>query len=280
MRIAYTVTAVFIQVCISYSSIYKCVFLTAAFTHVCVLLTAAYCLQLCLQVCISYSRVYKWYCLQLCLQVCISYSSVYKWYFLQQHLQVCITYSCVYKWYCLQLCLQVCICYSCVYTCILLTATYVFASVYLLQLFLVTAVFTGDIAYSCVYTCVLVTAVCISYRALCLQVCYFLNLLLLTELCVYKCVFLTDVFTCAHLYLSLLANCRSQLLLDCLGRCLKLFVSTDSTSSHEFASQFGPAIFYTRKTHKSYREDRVPRKCLLNASIDRQRQHERQQQRS
>ena len=33
----------------------------------------------------------------------------------------------------------------------------------------------------------------------------------------------------------------------CLGRCLKLFVSTDSTSSHEFASQFGLAIFYTRK---------------------------------
>ena len=28
---------------------------------------------------------------------------------------------------------------------------------------------------------------------------------------------------------------------------LKLFVSTDSTSSHEFASQFGLAIFYMRK---------------------------------
>ena len=43
-------------------------------------------------------------------------------------------------------------------------------------------------------------------------------------------------------------NGRSQLLLDRLGRCLKLFVSTDSTSSHELASQFGLAFFYTRKT--------------------------------
>ena len=51
------------------------------------------------------------------------------------------------------------------------------------------------------------------------------------------------------------------------GRCLKLFISTDSTSSHEFASQFGLAIFYMRKTHKSYHEDRVPRKCLLNAPV-------------
>ena len=59
--------------------------------------------------------------------------------------------------------------------------------------------------------------------------------------------------------------------------CFKLFVSTDSTSSHEFASQFGLAFFYTRKTLKSYREDRVPCKCLLNAPVTAQRQHERQQ---
>ena len=51
--------------------------------------------------------------------------------------------------------------------------------------------------------------------------------------------------------LSLLANSRSQFLLDCLGRCLKLFISTDSTSSHEFASQFGLAIFlYAKNTQK------------------------------
>ena len=47
------------------------------------------------------------------------------------------------------------------------------------------------------------------------------------------------------------ANCRSQFLLDRLGRCVKLFVSTDSTSSHELASQFGQEFFYTRKTSKT-----------------------------
>ena len=48
-----------------------------------------------------------------------------------------------------------------------------------------------------------------------------------------------------------LANCRSQFLLDRLGRCLKLFVSSESTFSHKFASQFGLAIFYTREKHKT-----------------------------
>ena len=51
--------------------------------------------------------------------------------------------------------------------------------------------------------------------------------------------------------LSQLANCRSRFWLDRLGRCLKLFVSTDSTSCHKFASQFGLAIFYSRKTPKT-----------------------------
>ena len=41
------------------------------------------------------------------------------------------------------------------------------------------------------------------------------------------------------------ADCRSQFLLDRLGRCLKLIVSYRGTSSHEFASQFGLAFFYT-----------------------------------
>ena len=41
-------------------------------------------------------------------------------------------------------------------------------------------------------------------------------------------------------------------LLDGLGRCLKLFVSTDSKSSHESASQFGLPIFlYAKKTPKT-----------------------------
>ena len=46
---------------------------------------------------------------------------------------------------------------------------------------------------------------------------------------------------------STFADCRSQFLLDRLGRCLKLIVSYRGTSSHEFASQFGLEFFYTRK---------------------------------
>ena len=38
--------------------------------------------------------------------------------------------------------------------------------------------------------------------------------------------------------LSMLANPRSQFLLDRLWRCIKLFVSSESSSCHEFASQF------------------------------------------
>ena len=40
-----------------------------------------------------------------------------------------------------------------------------------------------------------------------------------------------------------LANCRSTFLPDRLGRSLKLFVSTESTSCHDFASQFGLEMF-------------------------------------
>ena len=48
----------------------------------------------------------------------------------------------------------------------------------------------------------------------------------------------------------MLANCWG-FLLDCLGRCLKLFVSTESTSFHELASQFVLVIFlYAKNTHK------------------------------
>ena len=49
--------------------------------------------------------------------------------------------------------------------------------------------------------------------------------------------------------MSKLANCRSQFLLDHLGRCLKLFVSCESTSCHKFSSQFGLATLDTPKTH-------------------------------
>ena len=47
------------------------------------------------------------------------------------------------------------------------------------------------------------------------------------------------------------ADCRSQFLLDRLGRCLKLIVSYRGTSSHEFAPQFGLAFFlYVKNIHK------------------------------
>ena len=57
----------------------------------------------------------------------------------------------------------------------------------------------------------------------------------------------------------MLANCRSHFLLDRLGRCLKLLVSNDSTSCHEFASQFGLDIlfFLYAKNTQNYREYRV-----------------------
>ena len=56
--------------------------------------------------------------------------------------------------------------------------------------------------------------------------------------------------------LSVLGNYRSQFLLDRIGRCLKSFLSTDSTFCHEFASQFGLEFFYAKNT-KNYCEYRV-----------------------
>ena len=50
-----------------------------------------------------------------------------------------------------------------------------------------------------------------------------------------------------YVCMSQLANCRSQYLLDRLGSCLKLFVSTESTSCHEFAYQFGLELFVCEK---------------------------------
>ena len=47
-----------------------------------------------------------------------------------------------------------------------------------------------------------------------------------------------------------------------LRRCLKLFVSTESTSSHEFVSQFGLAICLYAKEHPKTREYRVACACV------------------
>ena len=56
------------------------------------------------------------------------------------------------------------------------------------------------------------------------------------------------IYTKFALNLSLFANCRSQFLLDRLGRCLKQIVSSESISCHEFASQFGlKFVLYAKK---------------------------------
>ena len=79
--------------------------------------------------------------------------------------------------------------------------------------------------------------------------------------------------------MSLFANYRWQFLLDRLGKCLKLFVSTEGTSSHEFAYQFDLAIFYTRKTPNHLAETVSPARTFIwmnrRQAIDRQRSVEK-----
>ena len=58
--------------------------------------------------------------------------------------------------------------------------------------------------------------------------------------------------------MAVFANCRSQFLLDSLGRCIYLSVSYDSTFCHEFTSQFGLAIIlFIRETLIKPRLNRV-----------------------
>ena len=54
-------------------------------------------------------------------------------------------------------------------------------------------------------------------------------------------------YNSSYVCLSAFANCRLQFLLDLLGRCLKLSVLAESISCHEFAFQFGLAIFLYAK---------------------------------
>ena len=56
-----------------------------------------------------------------------------------------------------------------------------------------------------------------------------------------------------------------------LGRCLKLFVSTDSPSCHAFVSQIGLAIFLYAKSTQTLAETVSPRKCLFQWTSDRPR---------
>ena len=78
--------------------------------------------------------------------------------------------------------------------------------------------------------------------------------------------FLRSITQVHHIYtiillmsvcLSVLANYRSRFLLDRLGICVQLFVSTDSTSCHEFASQIGLDIFVYVKNTQNYHKYRV-----------------------
>ena len=73
---------------------------------------------------------------------------------------------------------------------------------------------------------------------------------------------------CLYVCLSVLANCRSQLLLDRLGRCLNLFVSTDSTSCQKFARLSSAYTFCIREKHlKLSRIPRRTRYCLFEWRI-------------
>ena len=84
-----------------------------------------------------------------------------------------------------------------------------------------------------------------------------MNSKLSSILCIYTIILIKSVC------LSQLTNCRSQFLLDRLGRCLKLFVSTESTSCHEFASQFGLEFVYMRKTLKTSEKPGHQCQCLF-----------------
>ena len=67
---------------------------------------------------------------------------------------------------------------------------------------------------------------------------------------------------CLSVCLSVFANGRSQFLLDLLGRCLKLSVSAEHISCHEFAFQFGLAILFIREKHQNSRGNRVGSACI------------------
>ena len=74
------------------------------------------------------------------------------------------------------------------------------------------------------------------------------------ELTMYMCsIFFRQLAMVTQLNMSLFANCRSQFLLDRLGRCLKLIVSSESISCHEFASQLGLEYVLYAKKPQTYR---------------------------
>ena len=77
------------------------------------------------------------------------------------------------------------------------------------------------------------------------------------KLCVY--LYYNSPYVC----LSMFANCRSQFLLDRFGRCLFTVRIVDSTSFHEFASQFGLAIFLYAKNIQNQGEIGSPDRVFI-----------------
>ena len=69
--------------------------------------------------------------------------------------------------------------------------------------------------------------------------------------------------------MSLFANCRSQFLLDRRGRCIKLIVSSESISCHEFASQFGLEFVLYAKNPKPIVNTESTACCLFQCITDR-----------
>ena len=87
-------------------------------------------------------------------------------------------------------------------------------------------------------------------------------------LCITQLIIIYTIILLKYVCLSVIANCRLQFLLNRLGRCFKLFLSTESISCHEFASQFGLEIFLYAKNTQNYREYRVAYTTLyLNEAV-------------
>ena len=63
-------------------------------------------------------------------------------------------------------------------------------------------------------------------------------------------------------------HCRSQFLIDRLGRCLKLIVSSESISCHEFVSQFGLEFVLYAKNLKPIVNTESPACCLFQWITD------------
>ena len=64
----------------------------------------------------------------------------------------------------------------------------------------------------------------------------------------------------------------SQLLIDRIGRCIQLLVSTDTTLCHEFPSQFGLA-FFIREKHQNIKKQTESRAGFYRGFHTREQNH-------